>query len=45
MLAANLITVPIDDISGAASARGDLDSPHIKEYEGCEPTSLECWKQ
>ena len=27
---------------GAASDRGDLDSPHVKEYEGCGPKEWEC---
>lgn len=24
--------------------RGDLDNPHLKEYEGCAQDSFECWK-
>jgi len=27
---------------GAKTNRGDLDSPHIKEYPGCEKSSWEC---
>lgn len=30
---------------GASSDRGDLDSPHVKEYDDCQPDSTECWKQ
>jgi len=27
---------------GAETDRGDLDSPHVKEYPGCEPGAWEC---
>lgn len=27
---------------GAKSNRGDLDSPHVKEYPGCDPSNWEC---
>ena len=27
---------------GAKTDRGDLDSPHVKQYPGCQPTSWEC---
>jgi len=35
-------TGPPSTDPGAKTNRGDLDSPHVKEYEGCGPKDWEC---
>jgi len=30
---------------GSKENRGDLDNPHLKDYEGCAPDSFECWSK
>ena len=30
---------------GAGSDRGDLDSPHVKEYSGCGGDEIDCWQK
>ncbi|XP_023333620.1 neuferricin [Eurytemora carolleeae] len=30
---------------GASSNRGDLDNPHLKQYQDCPPDSFECWNK
>ncbi len=33
---------PSTDASDVSANRGDLDSPHVKEYEGCSPAASSC---